>query len=318
MPNDNPMNDKPFFTKMPGNMLKINQNHYKAWLPMFYCLPREIVELRSEYLKLPRCPYEVVRTDKYDKLVCSDAFIELIWDAYAGSVWQFLPVPSRDGTYSFMKANWNNYSGYFPPWSLSYMITCHIKQKLESENIFSFYKLFSFMPGMELAWATLESFSTLIRQLTLHIIQEENYQPTIDTAWLNRTEEDFDETRVSRERIDAFRKWHHSRSDVGIPLSMEQMKEDSESEDSVDIADARAEFEESLLSEMKIKEFVAKLPERDRRILELKLQGMTDQEIAGEVGYQNHSAVVKRRQFIGKKLRQFADDETLNNMKKAT
>lgn len=119
----------------------------------------------------------------------------------------------------------------------------------------------------------------------------------IDELWLNRTVEDFDETRVSRERIDSYRKWHHTRTNVGTPVSMEQMQEDCE-DGTKDIADPNGEFEHEVLNELRLKSFMETLLERDREILKLKMQGMTDQKIAEKVGFKNHSAVVKRRKQI--------------------
>ena len=75
MNRENPVYDKPFVTKEPGNKLRISKSAYKAWLPMFYCIPKEIVQQRPIYLQLPRCPYEILRTDKYDKIVNDDAFL---------------------------------------------------------------------------------------------------------------------------------------------------------------------------------------------------------------------------------------------------
>ena len=56
MNRENPVYDKPFVTKEPGNKLRISKSAYKAWLPMFYCIPGEIVQQRPIYLQLPRCP----------------------------------------------------------------------------------------------------------------------------------------------------------------------------------------------------------------------------------------------------------------------
>lgn len=52
-----------------GQVIKIPKNGGKAWLTLFYSLPQEFVSKRPVYLNLPRCPYEVLRTDKYDSLI---------------------------------------------------------------------------------------------------------------------------------------------------------------------------------------------------------------------------------------------------------
>lgn len=80
----------------------------------------------------------------------------------------------------------------------------------------------------------------------------------IDELWLNRTVEDFDETRVSRERIDSYRKWHHTRTNVGTPVSMEQIQEDCE-DGTKDIADPDSEFEHEVLNELPAQEFYGNL-----------------------------------------------------------
>ena len=51
------------------------------------------------------------------------------------------------------------------------------------------------------------------------------------------------------------------------------------------------------------------LSERDREILNLKMQGMTDQKIAEKVGFKNHSAVVKRRKQIAEHFQKYVENE---------
>ena len=104
-------------------------------------------------------------------------------------------------------------------------------KKLEDDQILTFSCLLCLRPGMEFSWCTTAQFDALVCTLTLKIIEEQDWQPMIDELWLNRTVEDFDETRVSRERIDSYRKWHHTRTNVGTLVSMEQMQEECEDGD---------------------------------------------------------------------------------------
>ena len=310
MNRENPVYDKPFVTKEPGNKLRISKSAYKAWLPMFYCIPKEIVQQRPIYLQLPRCPYEILRTDKYDKIVNDDAFLETIWDAYALCIWQYLPIPDKDEGHKLMMGSIHNYSGDFPLWRVSYMIQALIKEKLESEGIFTLQRLFCLMPGMEIAWASLADFGRLVGNLTMQIIEENHWQPMIDEAWQSRSEEDFDETHMSRDRIDQYRKWSHCRSSMGTPLSLEQISESDEGDEN-EPADPKGEFEDELLSKIRMEAFLQRLPERDRQIFELKMQGLTDQAIAEKVGFRNHSAVVKRRKQIARQFLEYTDEENL-------
>ena len=78
-----------FLVVLPGEIIEIPQDSDKSWLTLFYSLPRELAEKWKPAYDLPRCPYEVLRTDKYDHIVCDDVVKLLVWDCYAWSAWQF-------------------------------------------------------------------------------------------------------------------------------------------------------------------------------------------------------------------------------------
>ncbi|MEE1139536.1 MAG: hypothetical protein U0M02_13755, partial [Acutalibacteraceae bacterium] len=86
-----------FIVVLPNQIITIPQDSNLAWLPLFYALPKELVSKRKQYLEIPRSPYDVLRTDKYDNLIKDDAFLELVWDCYAWSVWQFIQVHLSNG-----------------------------------------------------------------------------------------------------------------------------------------------------------------------------------------------------------------------------
>ena len=113
---------KGFLVVLPGEIIEIPQDSDKSWLTLFYSLPRELAEKWKPAYDLPRCPYEVLRTDKYDHIVCDDMFKLLVWDCYAWSAWQFFQVKDRKGNYRDIPGNWNQYAGCFPLWRLSYSI----------------------------------------------------------------------------------------------------------------------------------------------------------------------------------------------------
>ena len=55
------------------------------------------------------------------------------------------------------------------------------------------------------------------------------------------------------------------------------------------------EFEQKVISEMQIAAFAEQsITEKDRKILKLRMDGLTEQEIADKVGYKTASAVHKR------------------------
>ena len=300
-----------FLTKLPDKKIRISMSSNKSWLTLFYSLPKKFVSAEPIYLEIPRCPYEVLRTDKYDKIINDDAFLEFVWDYFAWMAWSLFLVPYKQGVYTFMYqvADFRDYSDTFPISRLAYTAMCIIRNKYEVNGL-SFQSLFNMPRGMEVPWLTVEQFARIFTNLIPEIVSEQNWQPIIDDAWLNRCEDDFNPKRVSRDRIDSFRRWNHTRAKNASMLSLEQMQENTEANDGAfEVVDPRAEFDNDLINDIHLERFAQTLPERDRKILELKMQGLTDQEIAEKVGFKSHSAVVKRRQQIAKRFQEYADDE---------
>ena len=182
-----------------------------------------------------------------------------------------------------------------------------LRDKFEVSG-FSFQQLYNVPEGTELPWLTYQQFGNLIGTLVPEIIQEQNWQPMIDEIWNNRTLEDFDK-RGSQVKLDFMRSWGHSRSRKKT-VSIEQLAEEAEENGTdFDIPDTRSEFENSVLSELQIAEFAARFSGRDKKILEMKMEGHTAQEIAEAVGYQTHSAVLKRIRHIADCYEDFISEE---------
>ena len=98
---------KGFLVVLPSEIIEIPQDSEKSWLTLFYSLPRELAEKWKPAYELPRCPYEVLWTDKYDHIVCDDMFKLLVWDCYAWCAWQFFQVKDRKGNYRDIPSSWN-------------------------------------------------------------------------------------------------------------------------------------------------------------------------------------------------------------------
>lgn len=179
--------------------------------------------------------------------------------------------------------------GPLPLWRLSYAIIPYIRMKFE-QNGLSFQSLYNMPPGMEVPWLTYQQFSNLVGNVTDMVIAEQNWQPVIDTMWEIKAVEDYD-SRESFAKTDFLRKWHHDRS--GKAVSLEELVENGG--EFSEVADPRAEFEKSVLSQAQIDAFAAEhISGTDREILKLRMEGHTEQEIADRVGYKTASAVHKR------------------------
>ena len=56
-----------------------------------------------------------------------------------------------------------------------------------------------------------------------------------------------------------------------------------------------------------VKQFTDSLSEKDKKILEMRLEGHTQEEISEALGYKNHSGVQKRITKIGIAYQKFAN-----------
>ena len=82
-----------FIVVLPQTIIEIPQSSNLSWLTLFYALPKELVEKRAEYLELPRNIHQVLQSEKYTAMIQTDSFLELVWDCYAWSAWQFFQIP---------------------------------------------------------------------------------------------------------------------------------------------------------------------------------------------------------------------------------
>ena len=57
-----------FILLEPGNIMQILPEDNKSWLTLFYSLPEKPVSKRLAYMNLPRCPFDVIRSDDYAEL----------------------------------------------------------------------------------------------------------------------------------------------------------------------------------------------------------------------------------------------------------
>ena len=294
-----------FIVVLADGIMVIPQDSPLSWITLFYALPRELVEKRPAYLTLPRNIIRLLSDENARKLIEDDAFLELVWDSYAWSAWQFFQIPHKDGTHRDIPGEWSNYSGDFPLWRMSYDIIRYFRKKFETEMDWSFQRLFTMPEDAEIPWLDWQQFSNLIGNLTDMIVAEEKWQPIIDEIWNTRQVEDYNSSQNARKR-DFQRSWDHSRT--AKHLSLEELAETGatlDDETLFEIAEPRAEFEEKILSQGAVEAFYATLTEEDRTILQMRIDGYTQQQIADKLGFKTTGAISKRIAKLGAKYEEF-------------
>ena len=131
------------------------------------------------------------------------------------------------------------------------------------------------------------------------LMQAQSIPEIISVVDEHRTHEDFKPHTVANyDRINFERKWYHTRTKIGSPLSLEVLAEGENAEEPLVTADV-AETELKTL----IKEFLLTRDKIDRKIYRMREKGMTHKDIADALGYKTHSAVTKRLEKMKNELK---------------
>ena len=121
--------------------------------------------------------------------------------------------------------------------------------------------------------------------------------------------EDFEKQRTSV-RTDFIRKWYHTRSKKVQSVSLERFRTenwDSDDDRLFCFPDPRLHLEEYVCARVDAERFLKSLPREERRIIQMRDEGYSYMEIAVELGFANHSSVIKRMKSIKKKYQNYME-----------
>lgn len=281
------------------------------FLPAFYFIPQSILEkCGPELCSIPRNPKKLIQDPDAVATVESDLFMLCIIDAYAYMVWPFM------GKSEYMEV----YSGYDPAWLLAHSPTFWIQELQDEKNLPSAEALiqncteedvFGFVSETEIS----ELFGWIVPQA----MEKHHMNEALAVTDEMRCFEDFDK-RNSTQKIDFYRKWYHTRSKSRL-YSLEGAQKDyarAHNGQQWDAPDDKQDLEQSSLSQVMVDAFLETLTEKDKEILRLRMEGVTLEEIAQQLGYKTHSAVLKRIRKIGQAYEAFADVDYGFSKKKIT
>ena len=271
------------------------------YYPMYLLFPREILEKApSELADLPRCMADLFKSNAAMDLVESELFVRLIMDGVAWMVWHFI----KPNVYMEI------YSGYEPAWILAHCPTYWISEIEESgyippvEEIIKDKKLLNWTYD----YTSIVVVSEIIARIVPRVMEKLHMCEIMKVAEENRCFEDFD-YRDSYEKTAFFRDWYHTRTQHPM-ISLEDYKTEYAAEhqgEQWDPPDESQSFENEVDCRILAEQFMKTLNEKDKQILQLRLDGYTFEEVADRLGYSNHSGVVKRLRKIGQAFEKFAD-----------
>ena len=248
-------------------------------LPLFYTFPAEVVG-KSEFRDLPRNMHTALTDAESLERIQSKQFLKDMANMTAAMVWMHL------GHKGWMEV----YSGYSPAYVFAHMLRhwrnlfYTVYREVDPIELFQQGITFDWLSLEESkeVWARIVAFSDEHFSIVRKVIGVEKELPCF---------EDFDlksgTARHSRAYYDFLRKWYHTKTKHPIMLTNRIPHRIGIWTNS---ADFRLDWEG----------FVKSLEPAERKIIELKLQGKTQKEIAEIMGYKTHSAVQKRLMKIRK------------------
>lgn len=262
------------------------------FIPAYYFIPKSMLaQCGAELHNIPRNPKKLLLDWKAIATVESDLFQLLIIDAYAFMVWPFIGLGAKREIYS----------GYEPSWILAHSPAYWI-QEMTDEKILPTPKELLDNDGLDFDFGYVSEaeidhfFDWLVPQAMAH----HNMKAVIETAKEFRCFEDFD-FRRSRQKTDFYREWYHTRT-KHPQISLESFQEDyEESHDGMewDMPDESLDLELEAVDQVQVDTFLKTLTEKDKQILEMRMDGFTLEEIVDKLGYANHSGVLKRIRKVG-------------------
>ncbi len=257
------------------------------YLPMVYFLPQELLVKCPTLSKLPRNLAALSASQSALTLLQSDNYLEEVMDASAALAFPHFGFPG-----------WKeHYTGNFPVWKLSYALPLWTKG-IERETGWGVQMLFSFPKNRIIPFFSSDYVNAVFELVVKRTIQEQGWQPLLDLLREMPCDEDFEPWHANVRKC-FLRKWYHTRSKKVQSFSLEACLEEGYGGLSF-LPDAGQDVEEKVISQDYVERFFVRLSERDRAILQLRMNGFTHVQIAERLGYANHSGVIKRMQKIQK------------------
>ena len=268
-----------------------------SYYPAFLFIPYEMLWAgEREFWNIPRCFNDLLRSETGISILQKDYFIYNLSHCYSLMVWQVIHKKYKVHLVRQVFSNDN------PIVTISYLVNFWI-DGLEKAHILPTKETFLKDPYYryhKFGYQDMESAVDILTPIVISIIEEYGFDEIIETVKKYPCHEDFSDWG-STAKIDFERKWNHSRA-KHKPVSLEQVQQQYAQDydgAELDFADESYNLEKDVVGSVHAENFLKTLSDKDRAILELRLKERTMKEVADELGYKTHSAVLKRLKKIG-------------------
>lgn len=246
------------------------------YLPAYYLLPLDMISKSKECRDIPRSALKALESEHYRKVIFNTEFIHLMMEAISFLVWPHLGIYAKKEAFSMDDPIYR--------WTYATPLFVNCLAEISDYNL---QFLFSRPRSFEYPYRTMDEVNTIMHTTVERAIDQHGMKEIIEVVKQNRCDEDYSCVN-SAAKIDFLRKRYHTRNFAPrMEESLDGLMEGATEPD-------QSNIEEQVVAEVLVKDFMKQLTPRDIHILELRKNGYTYQEIAGQLGYHTHSAVKKR------------------------
>ena len=268
------------------------------YLPLFYLMPKRILQEYHLSTKLiPRHPWEIMKQPLLYLFIQSDIFPLIVTELTASLVWPYLC--SNDMKF---------YSSNDPAWILAHSPEYWMQEFRREgilptvEQLFNSEKVYHYISESHIDY--------VMKRIMPSVMKEHNLAEIFDVTEKYRCFEDFS-SRYNPRRTDLYRKWYHTRTKHPM-VSLEEHQDlyaKKYGGQSKLVPSEDPDAEEVVTGQVIVEGFLVTLDEKERTILQMRLEGRTLAEIAEKLGYKNHSGVLKRIRKIGQAYEKFTGED---------
>jgi hypothetical protein len=259
------------------------------YLPLFYLIPYEIAQKRK-LEDFPRDPYIAVTDEKWRAVYGSKPFQVKLMDTWGWMMWQCLGI----------KGGIDNYSHNDPFVRITFDLGMWAWLLVEigiTTDVLAAYP-----PEAEIPFLTLEQATQNCEQFAKYFWNHPflKMREVWEIVKTHRDHRDYS-SMPSHVKMDFRRKYYHTRAKTKFePIIGE--------DDEVIYAPYTPNEFDDVETRIWFEDFLKRLNERDRKIVQLLAEEYTREEIAGILGYANHSGVNKRIKHIQRELTKFRNE----------
>lgn len=287
-------------TIIASSGIELREYRNLALVPAFYFLPKYDLDLFDPWVfQIPRNPHRIINNPKALELIESDRFVAMLQYIYRHMAWQFLNV----GMNIYTASETNN-----PVYVLCSNLNLWLEGLYDHKIIPTMQELLcNEEADRDFGYVSLIEFTKTMEFITQFVMMKHGYFGIVDVMKQYRCLEDYND-KDSVSKANFIDQWYHRRTKYPmVYINDIQGTYNEETEEYTDeLADPNVMVQNEVEDNILIERFMDRLNDKDKKILQLRLDNYTYEEIAAKLGYKTHSAVTKRIKRIGAAYQKYA------------